>query len=43
MSKVLAIAQFTLLEALRTRLLWLVVVALGSLVLASLFVVMFVG
>ena len=38
MSKVLAIAQFTLLEALRTRLLWLVLAALGSLVLASLFV-----
>jgi ABC-type transport system involved in multi-copper enzyme maturation permease subunit len=38
MSKVLAIAQFTLLEALRTRLLWLVLAALGSLALASLFV-----
>lgn len=37
MSKVLAIARFTLLEALRTRLLWLVLGALGSLVLASLF------
>jgi ABC-type transport system involved in multi-copper enzyme maturation permease subunit len=38
MSKVLAIARFTLLEALRTRLPWLVLVALGILVLASLFV-----
>lgn len=38
MSKVLAIAQFTLLEALRTRLLWLVLGALATLVLASLFV-----
>jgi len=38
MSKVLAIAQFTLLEALRTRLLWLALAALGSLALASLFV-----
>ncbi len=38
MSKVLAIAQFTLLEAVRTRLLWLVLAALGGLLLASLFV-----
>ena len=38
MSKVLAIARFTLLEALRTRLLWLVLTALAGLVLASLFV-----
>ena len=38
MSKVLAIARFTLLEALRTRLLWLVLIALAGLVLSSLFV-----
>lgn len=38
MSKVLAIAQYTLLEALRTRLVWLMLIILGSLVLASLFV-----
>ena len=37
MSKVLAITQFTLLEAVRTRLLWLVLAALGGLLLASLF------
>lgn len=38
MSKVLAIARFTLLEALRTRLLWLVLAMFGALLLASLFV-----
>jgi ABC-type transport system involved in multi-copper enzyme maturation permease subunit len=38
MSKVLAIAQFTLLEALRTRLLWLVLAMLALLGLGSLFV-----
>jgi ABC-type transport system involved in multi-copper enzyme maturation permease subunit len=38
MSKVLAIARFTLLEAVRTRLLWLLLAALGGLLLASLFV-----
>jgi ABC-type transport system involved in multi-copper enzyme maturation permease subunit len=38
MSKVLAIARFTLLEAVRARLLWLVLAALAGLLLASLFV-----
>lgn len=38
MSKVLAIARFTLLEALRTRLPWLTLVVLGGLLLASLLV-----
>jgi hypothetical protein len=38
MSKVLAIARFTLLEALRTRLPWLTLAALGGLLLASLLV-----
>jgi ABC-type transport system involved in multi-copper enzyme maturation permease subunit len=38
MSKVLAIGRFTLLEAVRTRLLWLVLAALGGLLLASVFV-----
>ena len=38
MSKVLAIARFTLLEALRTRLPWLMLAMLGALLLASLFV-----
>ena len=37
MSKVLAIARFTLIEALRNRLLWLALVAIGLLLLASLF------
>ena len=38
MSKVLAIARFTLLEALRTRLPWLALAVLGGLLLASLLV-----
>jgi ABC-type transport system involved in multi-copper enzyme maturation permease subunit len=38
MSKVLAIAQFTFLEALRTRLVWVVLAVLAALTLASLFV-----
>lgn len=38
MSKVLAIARFTLLEALRTRLTWVVLAVLAGLTLASLFV-----
>jgi ABC-type transport system involved in multi-copper enzyme maturation permease subunit len=38
MSKVLAIARFTLLEALRTRLPWLTLAVLGGLLLASLLV-----
>jgi ABC-type transport system involved in multi-copper enzyme maturation permease subunit len=38
MSKVLAIAQYTLHEALRTRLLWLVLFVLAALVLGSAFV-----
>lgn len=38
MSKVLAIARYTLIEALRNRLLWLVLLLLGTLLLASLFV-----
>jgi ABC-type transport system involved in multi-copper enzyme maturation permease subunit len=38
MSKVLAIAQFTLYEALRTRLVWIVLAILGALILGSLFV-----
>jgi ABC-type transport system involved in multi-copper enzyme maturation permease subunit len=38
MSKVLAIARFTLLEAVRTRLLWLALATVGLLLLASLFV-----
>jgi len=37
-SKVLAIAQYTLLEALRTRLVWIMLIVLGGLILASLFV-----
>jgi ABC-type transport system involved in multi-copper enzyme maturation permease subunit len=38
MSKVLAIAQYTLHEALRTRLTWMVLVTLAALALASVFV-----
>jgi ABC-type transport system involved in multi-copper enzyme maturation permease subunit len=38
MSKVLAIARFTLLEATRTRMLWLALAAVGLLLFASLFV-----
>lgn len=38
MSKVLAIARFTLLEALRTRLPWLMLAVLGGMLLASLLV-----
>ena len=38
LSKVLAIARFTLLEAVRTRLLWIVLVILALLFLGSLFV-----
>jgi ABC-type transport system involved in multi-copper enzyme maturation permease subunit len=38
MSKVLAIAQYTLHEALRTRLIWLVLIVLAALVLGSVFV-----
>ena len=38
LNKVLTIARFTLLEAVRTRLLWIVLVILALLFLASLFV-----
>jgi ABC-type transport system involved in multi-copper enzyme maturation permease subunit len=38
MSKVLAIAQFTLYEALRTRLIWMVLAILAALVLGSAFI-----
>lgn len=38
MSKVLAIAQYTLHEALRTRLLWLVLIVLAALIIGSVFV-----
>jgi ABC-type transport system involved in multi-copper enzyme maturation permease subunit len=38
MSKVLAIARFTLLEAVRTRLLWLALAAVGLLLVGSVFV-----